>query len=336
MKKQNGRKVFHQLTQDERDRIENMRRSGIRAGAIALTLGRNKGTISRELAKYTNKHHRYRATIAQQKAEASRKGSKQVGMKIEQYPRLKARIIRELKQLRSPDEITGRMKQEGYVPRVGTNALYKWLYSAHGKEYCQYLCSRNVHKLPQSQLRKRHLIPNRISLRYRPNDARQLHGESDLFVSPTTLHSSIVGHLTVIPDAMLLLGALLPNKSPRTMVDSMHRIQKTIPVTTWTCDNGFENIYHEQFGVPTYFCTKGSPWQKPHVENSIGLTRRWFLPKGTDLATVPSATFQSMLFVLNHKYRRSLGYQSAYEVALAGGMIKKIPQLSNNLAVAFR
>ncbi len=93
---------------------------------------------------------------------------------------------------------------------------------------------------------------------------------------------------------------------------------------------------HEQFGVPTYFCTKGSPWQKPHVENSIGLTRRWFLPKGTDLGMVPDATFQSMLGVLNHKYRKSLGYRSAYEVALARGIIKKIPPLSKDLAVAFR
>ncbi len=125
MKKQKGRKPFNHLTQDDRDRIENMRRNGIRAGAIAHTLGRNKGTISRELKKYTNKHHNYRATKAQQGAEEHRQGSKQVGMKIEKYPEIRARIIRELKALRSPDEIAGRMKKEGCVPCVGTNAIYK-------------------------------------------------------------------------------------------------------------------------------------------------------------------------------------------------------------------
>ncbi len=336
MQKHSGRKSFKHLTQYERDRIEHLRFCGTKAGAIALILGRDKGTISRELGKHTNKHHRYKATSAQECAEASRKGSKRVGMKIEQYPQLKARIIRGLKALRSPDEIAGRMKMEGCTPRVGTNAIYKWLYSTHGKEYCRFLCTQKVHRLSQSQLRKRHLIPNRISLRYRPNDASQLHGESDLFVSPNTLHSPTVGHMTVIPDAMLLVGALLKNKSARTMVDSMQVIQRHVPVTTWTCDNGTENVHHEQFGVPTYFCTPGSPWQKPHVENSIGLTRRWFLPKGTDLATVPEEAFQSMLFVLNHKHRKSLGYRSAYEVALARGIIKKIPTLSKDLAVAFR
>jgi IS30 family transposase len=142
--------------------------------------------------------------------------------------------------------------------------------------------------------------------------------------------------MTVVPEAMLLVGALLPNKSAHTMVTSMQKIASQIPVTTWTCDNGIENIYHRAFGVDTYFCDKGSPWQKPHVENSIGLTRRWFLSKGTDLATVSGDTFQSMLFVLNSKYRKSLGYRSAYEVALERGIIRKRPHLSKDLAVAFR
>jgi transposase, IS30 family len=336
MKKHIGRKPFKHLTQYDRDRIEAMRRRGMKRVDIARILGRDKGTISRELAKYTNKHQRYHSTLAQQKAEASRMGSKQVGMKIETNPALKERIIRELTELRAPDEIAGRMKREGCLLRVGTAAIYKWLYSTNGKAYCAYLCTRKIRKLPQSRLRKRHLIPNRISLRYRPSGGRQLHGESDLFVSPRVFDSPTVGHMTVVPDMMLLVGALLPNKSPRTMVDSMRRIQTDVPVTTWTCDNGFENIYHEQFGVPTYFCTKGSPWQKPHVENSIGLTRRWFLPKGTNLASVSPDTFQSMLFVFNHKYRKSLGYRSAYEVALERGIIKQIPQLSIDLAVAFR
>lgn len=142
--------------------------------------------------------------------------------------------------------------------------------------------------------------------------------------------------MIVVPKAHLLIGKLLANKSPSVMVESMKAIQKKVAVTTWTMDNGIENRHHEQFGIPTFFCTPGSPWQKPHVESSIGLTRRWFLPKGTDLAQVPDETFQSMLFVLNHKYRKSLGYRSAYEVALECDIIKKIPRLSKQKAIAFR
>lgn len=330
------RTPFKHLTQYERDRIEKLHFHCTRPSDIARIIGRDKGTISRELKKYTNKHHRYKATKAHKTAKENRTGSKVVGMKIEGNETLKQRIIYELKQLRSPDEIAGRMKRDGVVPRVGTNAIYKWLYSPSGTPYCIYLCTRKTHKIKQSHLHKRHLIPNRISLKERPEGETQLHGESDLFVSPTHLHSKVVGHLVVIPEVQLLLGQFLKDKSPQTMLCSMHAMEDKVPITTWTLDNGIENIYHEQFGVPAYFCTRGSPWQKPHVESSIGLTRRWFLKKGTDLATVPEEAFQSMLHIFNHKYRRSLGYQSAYELSLERGIIKKVPRLSKQPAVAFR
>lgn len=330
------KRTFRQLTQYERDRIEQLRFCGTKITEIARILARDKSTISRELKKHTNKHHRYKATKAQKEAKEKRSGSKAVGMKIEKYPELKQRIISELKQLRSPDEIAGRMKHEGCVLRVGKNAIYAWLYSPAGTEYCQYLCTKKTRQIKQSRLKKKQLIPHRISLRQRPNDINQLHGESDLFVSPSRLHSPLVGHLTVVPKTQLLIGQFLPNKSPRTMVESIHSIEKSVPITTWTLDNGIENAYHQQWNVPAYFCSPGSPWQKPHVENNIGLTRRWFIPKGTDLATVPETTFQSMLHVLNHKYRKSLGYQSSYELSKKSGIIKRVPKLSIKPAVAFR
>lgn len=324
--KAKGRKPFKQLDQSDRDRIQNMRYHGSTMTEIAEVLGRDKGTISRETANYTNKHGRYKATKAQEKAEEKRKGSKAVGMKIEANPVLKQHIISELKRLRSPDEIAGRMKKEKVLPRIGTNAIYKWLYSEYGKEYCKYLCSRKTRKQSQSRLSKRQLIPNRVSLRERPTGPLEVHGESDLFVLPTNLHTKVVGHMTVVPEVHLLTGNLIENKSASMMVASMKKIQRKVGVTTWTMDNGIENIYHEQFGLPTFFCTPGSPWQKPHVENSIGLTRRWFLPKGTDLSKVPDGTFQSMLFLFNHKYRKSLGYSSSYEESLRRDII---PQFLN-------
>jgi len=330
------KRTFKHLTQYERDRIEKLRFHRTNIADIARILERDKGTISRELKRYTNKHHRYKATAAQKTAKQNRCGSKAVGMKIEKYPQLKQRIIKELKTLRSPDEIAGRLKLEGFIPRVGKNAIYAWLYSPFGTDYSQYLCTKKTRRIKQSRLKKKQLIPNRISLRQRPDDATQLHAESDLFVSPTKLHSPPVGHLTVVPKTQLLIGTFLPNKSPRTMVQAIHKIEASIPITTWTLDNGIENVYHQQFSVPAYFCSPGSPWQKPHVENNIGLTRRWFLPKGTDLATVPEGTFQSMLHVLNHKYRKSLGYRSSYELSKERGIIKKVPKLSINPAVAFR
>jgi IS30 family transposase len=330
------RTPFKHLRERHRDRIHALYGRGYNQKEVADVLGVNPSTISRELGRYGRTTWRYNVTRAEEDAKEKRTHSKCAGMKVEGHPELKKRIITELKELRSPDEITGRMKKENLPVRIGTNALYKWLYSEYGKEYQRYLCSRRTKKKSQAKKSARHLIPNRISLRERPNGETEVHGESDLFVSPTNLHSKTVGHMTVVPKAHLLTGKLIANKSPSVMVESMKAIQKKVAITTWTMDNGIENRYHEQFGIPTFFCTPGSPWQKPHVESSIGLIRRWFLPKGTDLGQVPNETFQSMLFTVNHKYRKSLGYRSAYEVAVECDIIKKIPRLSKQKAIAFR
>lgn len=330
------REEFRHLTAKDRDRIHALYGYGHNQGDVARVLGVNKGTISRELARYGRKTWRYSAKRAQEDADNKRTQSKCPGMKIEANRELRAHIIKQLKRLRSPDEIAGRFRLIGAEPSVGTAAIYKWLYSEYGKPYCRYLCTRRSRKKRQKRALKKVTIPNRISLRERPNAPNLVHSERDLFVSPTSLRSLSCGLLIVIPKAKLFVGSILPNRKSKTVTVSAKRHYKRIHVDTILADNGTENVRHEDIGIPSYFCDKGSPWQKPHVEGGIGLTRRWFLPKGTNLATITNETFQSQLHLLNHKYRKSLGYKSAYEVALERGIIDRIPRVSLSKAVAFR
>jgi IS30 family transposase len=330
------RKAFRHLIAGDRDRIHALYGYGYTRKAIADVLGVHKSTVTRELARYGRKTWRYSATRAQEDAEEKRAHSKRPGMKVAEHPEMRRYIIQQLKRLRSPDEIAGRMKRVGVHPRVGTNAIYKWLYSDDGKPYCRYLCTRRSRKRKQSRQSARVLIPDRISLRHRPDSPGLVHAEGDLFVSPTRLHSKHCGLIVVEQGSKLLSGSVIPSKTRAVIVPAMHRVTACLALDTCTFDNGIENVPHRDFGVPAYFCDKGAPWQKPHVEGSIGLVRRWFLPKGTDLAGVPDTTFQSQLHLLNGKYRRSLGYASAYEVALERGILKRIPKVSLAEAVAFR
>ena len=328
--------TFSHLTASHRDRIHALYGQGHTQKAIAGVLGVHPGTICRELKRYNPTTWRYNADRAQRDAEEKRTHSKCPGMKVADNPVLKQYIIQQLKYLRSPDEIAGRMKRDKVVPRVGKNAIYKWLYSEDGAHYCRYLCTRRSKKKTQHRLGKRILIPNRISLRDRPNQEGLIHAEGDLFVSPTRLRSKTCGLLVVDPTSKLLTGVLIPNKTTRAVVPVMKKITTGRHMDTCTFDNGIENIHHAEFGVPAYFCEKGSPWQKPHIESSIGLVRRWFLPKGTNLALLDQATFQSQLHLLNSKYRKSLNYQSAYEVGVARGIIECVPRISLSKAIAMR
>ncbi len=224
----------------------------------------------------------------------------------------------------------------GYTPRVGTNAIYKWLYSEDGKPYCRYLCTERTKKKKQSRLKKKTFIPDRISIKQRPDTPGLLHAEGDLFVSPTSSGSTACGLLVVAKEAKLLIGSILPSKKHIVIIPAMRRATRILRPDTYTFDNGVENSPHRQFGVQAYFCDKGAPWQKPQVEGSIGLIRRWFIPKGTNLSGISDETFQSLLHLLNHKYRKSLGYRSAYEVAVERGIMKLIPKKSLSEVIAFR
>lgn len=330
------RQPFKHITDSDRDRIQALRDRWHTQKEIAGVLGFSESTLSRELGRDPTRVGRYKADRASNHAEEKRTHSKYPGMKINAYPDLKQYIIRQLKRLRSPDEIAGRLKKKGITPRIGKNAIYKWLYSDAGQSYCRFLCTRRVGSRKQSGLPKRVLIPDRKPLHMRPDAPGLIHAEGDLFVSPTRLRVRTSGLLVVVPEAHLLVGNIIPNKTSVVMVEAMQKLTARLSLDTCTFDNGIENVHHKEFGVDAYFCDRGSPWQKPHVESSIGLVRRWFLPKGTNLATIPDAIFQSHLHLLNQKYRKSLGYQSAYEVALERGIIDRIPRRSLTAAVAFR
>lgn len=321
------RRPFRHLNQGDRDRIEALKTAGHTQEAIAKVLEVSPGAISREISKRRRKKTgEYKASVAQMKADAKRRNSKYCGMKIEKEDDLRKRIIRELKQKRSPDEIAGRMKEEGLVPKVSTKAIYRWLYSNRGQKYAKYLCTKRYKKKRQRKDKvKREMIPNLKSLEQRPKEG--IHAEGDLFVSPTKLKTTKSGFFGVIPESMLYFGKLMDNRSPETMRKIMNETIKDLPLDDITLDRGIENKYHEKFDIPAYFCDPHSPWQKVYVESGIGLVRRWFYPKGTNLEDVTEKEYQKCLHILNHKYRKSLGYKSAYEVSLERGIIQKIPPL---------
>lgn len=316
----NKKKTFKHLDQFDRDRIEALLVSGHRQKEIAAILQVDKGTISREINRRKRKDGRYQAATAHHKAQVKRSASKYQGMKIEEYPRLRARIIEGLVAKRSPDEIAGRMRRELISPRISTKAIYRWLYSSWGQAYCHFLCTHRYKKRIQKKKTKREMIPDRISIAKRPKIG--IHAEGDLFVSSRSSGTQRSGAIVAIPIVKLLIGTMIENKKPQVMAEAVRTIQEEMNVDDMTMDNGIENRNHQDFGLPTYFCDPHSPWQKPHVENGIGLLRRWFIKKKTDLRIVSENDLQNYLHILNGKYRKSLGYRSAYEVALERGILK--------------
>ena len=303
-----------------RDRIEALWRAGHLQTEIAVIVGTDKSTVSREIQRRKKENGEYKADVADHKAQILRSNSKYQGMKIEKCQSLRKYIISELKQYQSPECIAGNMKREGVAPRVSSDAIYRWLRSSFGQRYCKYLCTKRYRKKPRSDAPKRHIIPNMTSIHNMPCDPGWV-TEGDTFLSPKKV-SKTSAVLVVWRETKLLKGDLVKSLRPMHTTSVMRHIHAENKSDVMILDQGIENQEHIRFGVKTYFCDPASPRQKPLVENSIGQLRRWFWPKGTDLSKVSREEFQEKIEIMNNKYKKSLRYRSANEVSREYGILK--------------
>jgi IS30 family transposase len=80
------------------------------------------------------------------------------------------------------------------------------------------------------------------------------------------------------------------------------------------------SLAHEELDIPSFFCDPYSSWQKGSIEHANKMIRRYF-PKGTDFRSVSQGEVDHVVFIINNKPRKILGYRSSLEVARAAGII---------------
>ena len=183
------------LNQLERDRIEALFNSGHTQKGVAEIIGRDESTISRERSRNGRKIRikgkgwkitGYKANDAQRKAGNRRAIAKRRSKKINKDPRLEKYIVKGLRRGWNPDEISGRMREEGQPFYASKTAIYEWLYSCWGQAYCHLLPSKQYRpRKRKGKKTKREMIPNRVSIKAKPSgfEAEFGHFEHDTFVS---------------------------------------------------------------------------------------------------------------------------------------------------------
>lgn len=318
------------LTDAERSEIEILHRKGYSDRDIARVLGRSPNTISEELRK--NSHHdgEYTAIRAKQKAYVRRKYATYQGKKIQDNDELRSFIILKLHEQWNPDEIAGYLK---VTPDLGyyasKTAIYEWLRSAWGQQYCPLLYSKRYRvKRHKKNKTDRVMIPDRRSIDERPVAALSRvvlgHGEYDSVVSSKRSGSTTALAVVSERTTRLVRVTLVPNLKPGPYAQTISRLTQDLQLTTLTTDNGIENKQHKRItqktGVPVFFTDPYSSWQKGGVENANKMLRRYF-PKGTDFATVSQTDVVDALARINNKPRKLLGYKSSLQIAKEKGLI---------------
>ena len=323
-------KKASKITDAERSEIDILHGKGYSARSIAKALGRSPNTIAAELKRNSYQDGRYIAARAKQKAYVRRKYARYQGKKIQEDDELRAFIILKLSERWNPDEIAGYLRVN---PALGLyaskTAIYEWLRSAWGQQYCVLLYSQRYQRKPRRKNKTdRVMIPDRTSITERPLAALGRvelgHCEYDSIVSSKRSGSTAALAVVAERSSRLIRASLVPNLKPEPYATTISRLVQGLNTRTMTTDNGIENRHHRlitrKTGAPVFFTDPYSSWQKGSVENANRMLRHYF-PKGTDFATVSQTDVVYALTCINNKPRKILGYKSSLQVAKEKGLI---------------
>lgn len=319
---------YTHLTHAERDQVAILRAQGLSQNEIAKRLGRNKGTISRELTRNRSPVYRvYLPHKAQARAEHRNQTSHR--RKRLKHHWTRGYVARTLKLGWSPEQISGRLKELNASIVVSPEAVYQYVYDPEARkriDLVPYLPRRHRTRFPKGHSRKhqRSHIPSRIAITERPQEVAHRkqpgHWEADTVISRASKASLAVACERM--SRLVKIGKLRRKSAPEFRASLNRRLSRyPQPMRrTITYDNGSENVEHEKvnavLGTTSFFCNPYHSWEKGSVENLIGLIRR-FLPKKTDFATITPSQIRMIERRLNNRPRKCLNYQTPNEVFLS-------------------
>jgi IS30 family transposase len=318
-------KQYSHLSRVERGQIMFLKMWSLKVSEIARRLGRDKGTISRELRRNISPYATcYTDESAECWAERRRKAaSTRYRLKNE---RIRSYVEKQLEAGWSPELIAGRIKLDHPGDTISHEAIYLYIYQLEQlarQQYISYLyrSHRRRRKRGTGNGRKSR-IPNRISIAERPaavavrSDIGHWEGDSLVSSRNTTMLYSLVERRT----RMVLLARVRGHDGRRTARAIIRKLDP-LPAEvrqTLTLDNGFEHSRHEDvtrtINIKCYFCDPYAAWQRGTNENRNGLIRHYF-PKGTDFARLTRAEIKRVELAINSRPMKCLGYRTPLEAA---------------------
>lgn len=314
-------KEYKHLTAEEREKLALMRLDGLSMAECGRQLGKDKGTISRELKRNTA-HVAWGVYLPDRAQNLYHGRRKACHPKVKMNdPVFRKKILIEVTKGRSPECIEGRMEQQKEHKRISHETLYKWIYTSEiGKrdKLSEYL-PRGQKKRRQQKGRgvQKYRLEGRIFIEARSKEANERvefgHYESD---SVLCKYRDAVNTLVERMSRHVTITKLSAKDSAATTRVLVARLEKRI-VRSVTADNGPENAGHKtvstELRAPYYFCHPYHSWEKGTNENRNGVIRR-YLPRTTNLRTWSQDELDEIAEDINNTPMKCLGYQTPNEV----------------------
>jgi len=316
---------YRHLCIEEREELAIGLSKGESLGHIAVRLGRNKSSLSRELKRNQPKTYyvNYRANRAQLRCDIRKTSSHQ--RERLKSPEIRAYVSTKLSLGWTPELIAGRLIIDH--PTLSTNyeSIYQWIYTER-RDLIALLARSHKKRMKRGSAKGKRAIrvPNRTLLDQRPVAASDRH-EAGHWEADTAVSRQSKAAISIALERSTRLVKIrkLESKTATHMANSLIDALSGVPkklLKTITYDNGTENAQHERtnqdLGVDSFFCQPYHSWEKGGVENCIGLIRR-FYPKKTDWALLSQADLDIVAFKLNSRPKKCLGFLTPHEAFVA-------------------
>lgn len=243
-------------------------------------------------------------------------------------PEVYACVLEELRRGWSPEQIAGRLREIDHSDDpywwICHESIYRFIYVKENEDKAlwEYL-PRGRKKRRRRRGRRVHRshIPQRVSIRQRPrevNDRTEFgHWEGDTVEGRRSDGDGIHTELERVSRkfAAVKVNAVTGDEA----IGAQFRIFKKLPGIARrsdTLDNGRECHRHfelKEIGMETYFADPYSAWQRGSNEHHNGLLRR-YLPKGTSFRSLTQEELDDIVWEINNRPRKCLGYNTPQEV----------------------
>lgn len=310
--------TYRRVTVEDRFSLKTYLDAGLNQSEVAVKLGFDKSTISRELSRNIGGRG-YRSKQAQ-RFSSERQAWRAEPRKMD---RDMVRTVNRLIKVKwSPEQISNRLEREGQ-PTVSHETIYQHVYSdfkSGGNLFTNLRFSHRKRKprFPRRNKDRRGVIQNAISIEQRPaganNRSRHGHWERDTMFGKDRRNSVLI--IADRKSRYLKLGKLSRRTASLTLAKTKELLRR-LPKRTMTNDRGKEFTDHEQLtkdlGIPVFFCHPYTSSERGTVENRIGILRQ-YLPKGSDLKYLKHKTLKIIERDLNNRPMKCLDWRTPYEV----------------------
>lgn len=329
------------LCLNERKKIQEMLSKKCSQADIAREINRDRSVISREIKRHSKlvyrisgtSYWRYSAIESEGEFKYSRSKSGRK-CKIEKDIVLKTFIEDKIKINKwSPEEVSGYIKVNNmyFKEKPSFQNIYYWI--DKGKLNIKNIDLTHKSKLKeqkekttreQSPCRKHksiHLRPKQID-----NNKEFGHWEMDCVEG---IKKEKVIYLTLLErKTKEYMVIKMPDKTANSVIEVWNRLEnkyneyfKNI-FKTVTTDNGSNFLDYDKIEksidkinkrFKMYYADPYSAWQKGMNENCNGILRR-FIPKGTEISKISQYRLETILYLINHKPRKILGFRTSDEL----------------------